>query len=110
MQIQALSQDFVARVVGLDFTQEVNEQAKSKLNEWFARYAVLVFPKQKLTPPEFMRAVEVFGELMPQWLPLPDSPSHRVRLSPPSTRRSIRPDKSTLSTYLLPLPATILCS
>ena len=66
MQIQALSQDFVARVEGLDFTQTVNEQVKSKLNEWFARYAVLVFPKQNLTPPEFMRAVEVFGELMPQ--------------------------------------------
>ena len=66
MQIQALNQDFVARVSGLDFTQPVPEQARRQLNEWFARYAVLVFPRQALTPPDFMRAVECFGELMPQ--------------------------------------------
>ena len=66
MQIQALSQEFVARVEGMDFTQPVPAQDKQRLNDWFARYAVLVFPKQTLSPPEFMRAVEVFGELMPQ--------------------------------------------
>ena len=36
---------------GLDFTQPVPEQARRQLNEWFARYAVLVFPRQALTPP-----------------------------------------------------------
>lgn len=77
MQIEPIGQDFAARVTGLDFTQPLSAQAQQQLNDWFARYAVLVFPGQSLTPPQFMQAVGCFGELMPQQIKqftLPDYP------------------------------------
>lgn len=77
MQLQPIGQDFAARVTGLDFTQPLAASDQLQLKAWFARYAVLVFPGQMLTPPQFMQAVGCFGELMPQQLKqftLPDYP------------------------------------
>ena len=77
MQLQPIGQDFAARVTGLDFTQPLTASDQHQLKAWFARYAVLVFPGQMLTPPQFMQAVGCFGELMPQQLKqftLPDYP------------------------------------
>ena len=77
MQLQPIGQDFAARVTGLDFTQPLTASDQQQLKAWFARYAVLVFPGQMLTPPQFMQAVGCFGELMPQQLKqftLPDYP------------------------------------
>jgi taurine dioxygenase len=66
MQVQAVGQDFVARVTGIDFKHPIASAVQQQLNDCFARYAVLVFPAQSLTPPQFMQAVRCFGELMPQ--------------------------------------------
>jgi taurine dioxygenase len=64
-------------VSGVDFRQPVDAETRHKLNALFTQHAVLVFRDQPLTPPQFMQAAEVFGELMPQQIKkfaLPDFP------------------------------------
>jgi taurine dioxygenase len=68
MKLQLIQQDFAARVTDIDFQTMLNEEGQRQINDWLARYAVLVFPNQTLTPPQFMQAVSYFGELMPQQL------------------------------------------
>ncbi|HZM48021.1 MAG TPA: TauD/TfdA family dioxygenase [Burkholderiales bacterium] len=53
-----------AEIVGLDLRAPVDAELRKALNAEFAKHHVLVFREQKLTPPEFARAGEIFGELM----------------------------------------------
>jgi len=55
-----------AEIHGLDLREPLGEDLRRELNQAFARYHVLVFRGQKLAPREFARAVENFGEIMPQ--------------------------------------------
>lgn len=55
-----------AEISGIDLSRPVDAVTKRELNELFFRYAVLVFRDQPLTPPQFMQAAEIFGELMDQ--------------------------------------------
>lgn len=66
MQLQAVGQEFAARVTGVDFTQALSVPNQHQLRQWLTQYAVLVFPGQTLSPPAFMQAIQAFGELMPQ--------------------------------------------
>jgi len=52
-----------AEVVGLDFTEPVDPQARTTLNRAFAEHHVLVMRDQHFTPEEFKHAAQVFGEL-----------------------------------------------
>jgi taurine dioxygenase len=66
-----------AEISGIDLSKPVDEGTRRELNELFSRYAVLVFRDQPLTPPQFMQAAEIFGELMDQQIKkfvLPDYP------------------------------------
>jgi taurine dioxygenase len=52
-----------AEVVGLDFTQPIDTQARAVLNRAFAQHHVLVMRDQTFGPDEFKAAAQVFGEL-----------------------------------------------
>jgi taurine dioxygenase len=52
-----------AEVVGLDFTQPIDADARAALNEAFAEHHVLVMRDQGFGPQEFKAAAQVFGEL-----------------------------------------------
>jgi len=62
-----------AEVVGIDFTQPIDPETKTTLNEAWAKYHVLVMRDQNFTPVEFKRAATVFGELQPH-----DKKEHHV--------------------------------
>ena len=75
--IHPIRKDFGAEISGIDLSEPTTTAAKQELNALLAQYAVLVFRKQALTPPQFMAAAEIFGELMDQQLKkyvLPDYP------------------------------------
>jgi taurine dioxygenase len=77
LTVTLIRQNFAAEISGLDLSNPVSAAEKQSLNELLAQYAVLVFRGQSLTPPQFMAAAEIFGELMDQQLKkyvLPDYP------------------------------------
>lgn len=77
LQITPIHHHFAAEIAGIDLSQPVTLATKERLNALLAQYAVLVFRKQTLNPPQFMSAAEIFGELMDQQLKkyvLPDYP------------------------------------
>lgn len=55
-----------AEIRGLDLSKPLDTDLCRQLNQAFARYHVLVFRGQKLSPREFAQAAENFGEIMPQ--------------------------------------------
>jgi taurine dioxygenase len=64
-------------ISGIDLTKPLDADTKRELNALFSRHAVLVFRNQPLTPPQFIEAAEIFGELMDQQIKkfvLPDYP------------------------------------
>ncbi len=64
-------------VSGLDLSKPLAAGESEEINRLLAEHAVLVFPGQKLTPPQFMAAIENFGPLMFQQhekFTLPDYP------------------------------------
>ena len=63
-----------AEVRGLDLSQRIDDSLRREINQALARYHVLVFREQKLSPPEFAQAARNFGEIMLQqdrakWVP-----------------------------------------
>jgi len=54
-----------AEVVGHDFTEPVDAEARAALNRAFAEHHVLVMRDQHFSPDQFRVAVQVFGELRP---------------------------------------------
>ena len=66
--IEPIRKEFSAEVSGIDLSQPTTATIKQQLNSALAQYAVLIFRKQELTPPQFMAAAETFGELMDQQL------------------------------------------
>ena len=52
-----------AEVVGLDFTQAIDADTRTTLNEAFAEHHVLVMRDQHFAPDEFKAAAKVFGDL-----------------------------------------------
>ena len=54
-----------AEIRGLDLTKPVDPETRAALNRAFAQYHVLVVRDQKYEPADFIRAVQVWGELQP---------------------------------------------
>jgi taurine dioxygenase len=54
-----------AEIRGLDLTQEIDPETRSVLNHAFMQFHVLVVRGQKYGPEDFLRAVQVWGELQP---------------------------------------------
>jgi taurine dioxygenase len=63
--ITPLTEHTGAEVVGIDFTQPVDNETKSILNDAWSKYHVMVMREQNFTPAEFKRAATTFGELLP---------------------------------------------
>jgi taurine dioxygenase len=77
LTVTPIRQNFAAEISGIDLSNPVSSVEKKSLNDSLAQFAVLVFRDQSLTPPQFMAAAEIFGELMDQQLKkyvLPDYP------------------------------------
>jgi taurine dioxygenase len=55
-----------AEVLGVDLRKPVDSSAAEQLRRTFADRAVLIFRGQQLSPPEFLEAAQLFGEIMPQ--------------------------------------------
>lgn len=53
-----------AEIEGLDLTAPVSPELRKALNAEFAKFHVLVFRDQKMEPPQFANAGQIFGELM----------------------------------------------
>ena len=54
-----------AEVCGLDLTAPIDPETRQALNRAFADQHVLVIRDQSFTPPQFIAAVQLFGELQP---------------------------------------------
>ena len=54
-----------AEIRGLDLTQEIDPETRSVLNHAFMQFHVLVVRGQKYRPEDFLRAVQLWGELQP---------------------------------------------
>jgi taurine dioxygenase len=77
LTVTPIRQHFAAEISDIDLSNPVSSLEKQSLNDLLAQYAVLVFRDQSLTPPQFMAAAEIFGDLMDQQLKkyvLPDYP------------------------------------
>jgi taurine dioxygenase len=64
--IRPLTEHTGSEVIGIDLRERQDAAAQETLRAAFADRALLCFRDQELTPPDFMRAVEIFGEIMPQ--------------------------------------------
>ncbi|HAT34977.1 MAG TPA: hypothetical protein DCS82_04615, partial [Rhodospirillaceae bacterium] len=64
MQITPLGKNTGAEVTGLDLKQRPDAETVAKLRDALTRHIALVFRDQELTPPEYAKAVEIFGEPM----------------------------------------------
>jgi taurine dioxygenase len=62
-----------AEVVGLDFREPIDQEARAALNQAFVEHHVLVMRDQHFSPDAFMAAVQLFGELQPH-----DKKEHHV--------------------------------
>jgi taurine dioxygenase len=54
-----------AEILGLDLTQPVSAELKSRLNADFAHHHVLAIRQQKFGPEQFLNAGRIFGDIMP---------------------------------------------
>jgi taurine dioxygenase len=62
-----------AEVVGLDFREPIDQEARAALNQAFVEHHVLVMRDQHFSPDAFVAAVQLFGELQPH-----DKKEHHV--------------------------------
>jgi taurine dioxygenase len=75
--ITPLTEHTGAEVWGIDLAQPVSEAAQAALNRAFIEHSVLVVRNQRLTPPQVVAAVSLFGTIFPQHntrFALPDCP------------------------------------
>jgi len=77
LSITPLSPHTGAEVRGVDLTRGIDEATRARLNRAFVERSVLVIRDQKLTPPQMLDAVRLFGEVFEQHnsrFALPDFP------------------------------------
>jgi taurine dioxygenase len=61
--VTPLTEHTGAEVYGLDLNQGVDAETRTALNRAFADHHVMVVRDQELTPPQFIAAAQIFGEL-----------------------------------------------
>ncbi len=67
--ITRLSSHTGAEVIGVDLRQPVDEGTRADLNRAFVDHSVLVIRDQNLRAPEFLQAMQLFGDVFPQHNP-----------------------------------------
>ena len=114
MEIRALTPHTGVEVLGVDLKSAAD---KEKLNGLLARHSVVVFRGQKLAPAEYMKAAQIWGEIMPQMLErftLPEYPLVGFVSSDdtdkPGGKRMVRGEQyhTDHSNYPAPPKATLL--
>lgn len=76
MRVQNLAAHTGVEVLDLDLTRDVSSETKKQLQNLLSQHAVVAFRNQKLDPPGFMKAAQIFGEIMPQMLERFTLPEH----------------------------------
>ena len=77
MRIERLAPALGAEATGIDLSQPLDEETRRRLYAAWIEHAVLVIRDQKLSPPQFAAAAQLFGDIMQQQLSkfsLPDHP------------------------------------
>ncbi len=64
--IKPLSPHTGAEIRGLDLRRPVDAATRAGFNRAFEDHAVLVIRDQRLSAPEFLQAMQIFGEIFPQ--------------------------------------------
>ena len=64
--IKPLSPHTGAEIRGLDLRRPIDAATRAGLNRAFEDHAVLVIRDQRLSAPEFLQAMQIFGEIFPQ--------------------------------------------
>ncbi|HEY7088434.1 MAG TPA: TauD/TfdA family dioxygenase [Tepidisphaeraceae bacterium] len=64
--IKPLSSHTGAEISSIDLSQPMDEATRTALNQAFADHAVLAIRDQKLSAPQFLAAMKLFGEIFPQ--------------------------------------------
>ena len=63
LKIEAINDDFAARITDIDLAQELGEDAIGAIGQAIAQYAVLVFPNQPLTDDQHSDFTRRFGSI-----------------------------------------------
>jgi taurine dioxygenase len=119
--IRPLTPHTGSEILGLDLRKVQEAATQEQLRQAFADRALLCFRDQELAPPDFMRAIEIFGEIMPQQVArftLPDHPlvgfvsSEDTDKAGPEGKRLVRGEQfhTDHSNTLAPPIATSLCA
>ena len=66
MKITKISPHIGAEVTGIDLTKPIDENTRRQLSDALIQNIALVIRGQQFTPAQFLAAVEIFGEAMPQ--------------------------------------------
>lgn len=66
MKITKISPNIGAEVTGIDLTRPIGEETRQVLVDALVENVALVFRSQQFTAAQFLAAVEIFGEAMPQ--------------------------------------------
>src|SRR5215470_14735341 len=64
--IKPLSSHTGAEIHSIDLSQPTDEATRAALNQAFTDHAVLAIRDQKLSAPQFLEAMKLFGEIFPQ--------------------------------------------
>jgi alpha-ketoglutarate-dependent taurine dioxygenase len=64
--IKPLSSHTGAEIYSIDLRKPIDEATRTALNHAFADHAVLAIRDQKLSAPQFLEAMKLFGEIFPQ--------------------------------------------
>jgi taurine dioxygenase len=67
--VTQLSAHTGAEVAGLDVSGPVDEGTRARLNQAFLDHAAIAIRDQKLSAPQFLEAMKLFGEIFPQHNP-----------------------------------------
>jgi taurine dioxygenase len=117
VKIQSLTPHTGVEVLDLDLRNSFEEKTKEEIRNLLARYSVVVFREQKLEPPQFMKAAQIFGEIMPQMLERFTLPEHPLvgfvsseDTDKPGGKRIVRGEQyhTDHSNYSAPPKATLL--
>ena len=69
MDIRKLTPHTGVEILGIDLRIPLEEKkTRTELQTLLSNHSVVVFREQKLSPPDFMQAARIFGEIMPQML------------------------------------------
>ncbi|MGE0797561.1 MAG: TauD/TfdA dioxygenase family protein [Lautropia sp.] len=66
MEIRPITERTGSEVIGLDLRQPPDAEQAQRVRDAFSERAVLIFRDQELSPAQFLRMADIFGEVLPQ--------------------------------------------